>query len=259
MSETALYIYCLVERARPPATAKAPRGLAGATAPALLEITPSLWAVVAEVPLSEYGSAHLETRLKDIAWVADVAVAHESIVEHFAAGAGATVVPMKLFTMFSSRERAIADLKTRRREVRRVLDRIRGCQEWGVRVTAEPLPSRSTRRPAQRAASGTAFLAAKKQARDDARQHARESLKAAESAYVALAGLSKAARRREAPEASTRPPLVDAAFLVAADDRARFRAAATRQARRCRASGAAMVLTGPWPAYNFVTLDGDRA
>jgi hypothetical protein len=258
MSETALYIYCLVERARPPATARAPRGLAGAAAPALLQIRPSLWAVVADVPLSEYGSGRLETRLTDIAWVADVAVAHESVVEHFASATGATVVPMKLFTMFSSADRAIADLKTRSREVRRVLDRIRGCQEWGVRVTSEPITSRAPR-PAPRAATGTAFLAAKKRARDDARQHARESLAAAESAYLALAGLSKAARRREAPEASTRPPLVDAAFLVAAADRARFRAAATRQARRCRASGAAMVLTGPWPAYNFVSLDGDRA
>jgi hypothetical protein len=259
MSDTALYIYCLVERTRPPSAARAPRGLAGATAPALLEIRAPLWAVVADVPLSQYGSGPLGERLKDIAWVADVAVAHEAVVEHFATAAGATVVPMKLFTMFSSRERAVADLEARRREVARVLDRIRGCQEWGVRVTAEPVTTRASRRPAHSPASGTAFLAAKKQARDVARQQARESREAAESAFAALAGLSKASRRREAPEASTRPPLVDAAFLVAAANRARFRAAAARQARKCRTSGAAMILTGPWPAYNFVSLDGDRA
>ena len=100
-----------------------------------MPVSKQVWAVTAEIPLTRYGSEQLEARLRDINWVADIAVRHEAVVEYFAAGRGATVVPLKLFTMFSSRERAAADLASRRAEIAAVLKRIRGCQEWGVRVT----------------------------------------------------------------------------------------------------------------------------
>ena len=67
-----------------------------------------LWAVVSEVPLSTYGPAEVEAGLRNLEWVAEIAVAHEAVVEHFATRRGATVVPMKLFTMFTSFDRAIS-------------------------------------------------------------------------------------------------------------------------------------------------------
>ena len=53
---------------------------------------------------------HLEARLRDLDWVSEIALAHEAVVEHFARARGAVVVPMKLFTMFSSMDKAIADV-----------------------------------------------------------------------------------------------------------------------------------------------------
>src|SRR5262245_51237473 len=110
MPETVVYVYCLIEASRRPtrqAMTRMPRGLPGASTktPKLLEIDEKLWALASDVPLSIYSSSQLEERLWDINWVADIAVAHESVVEHFAGGRGTTVVPMKLFTMFSSLER----------------------------------------------------------------------------------------------------------------------------------------------------------
>jgi len=259
MAETATYIYCLVECARRPVTARIPKGLPGATAPDLLEVGKSLWGVAAEIPLKLYGPGRLEKRLRDISWVADIAVAHESVVEHFAAGKRAAVIPMKLFTIFSSRDRALADLRVRRREVDNILKHIRGCEEWGVRVTRRLSASQSRRAIGPATTSGTAFLAAKKRAREDAREEAQKAAKAAEAAFLTLARLARSTYRREAPENATTPPLVDAAFLVTADRRARFRAAAGRSAEACRKAGADLALTGPWPAYNFVHRDEERA
>jgi len=253
MPETATYIYCLIESGRRPSTpggARALRGLPSAAAPELLEVRPRLWAVAARVPLSAYGSARLEERLRDIDWVAEIAVAHEAVVERFASAKGAAVVPMKLFTMFASPARARSELAARLGEIDAVLKRIRGCREWGVRVTRS-LPARPAKQ-ATAPASGTAFLTAKKQERDDARERQRRASAAAEAAFASLSRLARDAHRREAPAGATTPPLVDAAFLVADGRQARFKTAVRRAARLCRDADAALVLTGPWPAYNFV-------
>lgn len=257
MLESATYIYCLVERARRPVLRNVPPGLPSATTPELIDVGKRLWAVAATVPLDIYGAAPLEQHLTDINWVADAAVAHEGVVEFFASRAGATVVPMKLFTMFSNPERAAEALAKQRRAIAPVLARIRGCHEWGVRVTRRPVeiqvsaPSANT--------SGTAFLAAKKRTRDEVRELAFKSAAAAETVYTTLSRLARAAVRRDAPENATTPPLVDAAFLVTSANTARFRAAAGRSAKACREAGADLILTGPWPAYNFVQHVPERA
>jgi hypothetical protein len=252
MADTALYIYCLVERARRPSLTKVPSGLPGASTPEMIEVGASLWAATCEVPLASYGPDQLEAHLRDVAWVSDMALAHEAVVEALASQAGASVVPMKLFTMFSSRDRAVADLRARRKEVAAVLSRIRGCVEWGIRITRRPPTARSRAKVSPIRQTGAAFLAAKKRLRDEVRADALRAAEAAEDAYEALAALAKAAERRPPPEGATTPPLVDAALLVPTKSRTRFRAAVSKQAAACRKAGAELTLTGPWPAYNFV-------
>src|SRR5439155_1174601 len=99
-------------------------GVQDGTAPDVVALAPSLWLVTSQVPLDVYGSPHLDARLRDLDWVSDAAVAHEAVVERFAAAPAATVVPMKLFTMFSSIDRAIEDVRGRRAALQRVLKRI---------------------------------------------------------------------------------------------------------------------------------------
>lgn len=261
MERTATYVYCIVHAAVAPKVARAPHGLPGSTRPSVLPVGRSLWIVAAEAPLERYGPAPLETALRDMQWVAEVAVAHEAVVEHFARQPKATVIPMKLFTMFSTPERAVQETRSRRRDLTPVLKRVAGCEEWGVRVTrrAGAVSSRRTgARTTGRATSGAAFLAAKKQSRDDAREAVRAAAAAAEDAFEALAAIARDARRRDdAPEGATAPPLLDAAFLVPAGRRARFTSMARRLAAGSAKAGAQMTLTGPWPAYNFVQ-DGPR-
>lgn len=259
MERPATYLYCVVKSPRRPSTAGAPRGLAEATAPEAVELGGSLWLIVAEVPLDVYGAEPLQQALGNIQWVSDAAVAHDAIVEYFARRPGATTVPMKMFTMFSTRERALADMRARRPAIEPIVKRIAGSDEWGVRVMRSiAAPPKGATAPA--VASGAAFLAAKKQVRDDRREAALAAVEAAEAAYAALAAVARdATRRDDAPKGAAAPPLLDAAFLVPAEHRARFKAVARKAAARCEETGASMSLTGPWPAYNFVHLEDGGA
>ena len=223
--------------------------------PAAIEAGVSTWLILANVPLSKYGPEALESKLRDLDLVAELAVAHESVVEFFARSSGVTVVPMKMFTMFSSVERAVDEMRARRREIGRALDRVEGCEEWGVRVTARA--PRVVRMASERPVTGTAFLTARKHARDETQKALRKSVDAAELALKELSALANESRqRRDAPPGAV-APLLDAAFLVPSRSRAKFRTTAKRLARRCAQSGAALTLTGPWPAYNFVQDAGD--
>jgi len=251
MAETAAYIYCIVHSNGSPLTTKAPPGLPGATRPAVTAVANSYWLVSAGVPLASYGPAPLEVSLRNVQWVADVAVAHEAVVEFFARQADATVIPMKLFTMFSTTTRAVSQTRSRLRDIDDVVSRIAGCEEWGVRITYQPTASGA---PARRAksSSGTAFLEAKKAARDAAQRTIGTAAEQAEVAYTTLAAMAREARRRQdTPAGATSPPLLDAAFLVPTAARSRFKAAVKKLAAASSA-GTQITLTGPWPSYNFI-------
>jgi hypothetical protein len=252
MDATATYVYCVAHAQAKPKDLRPPAGLPDAAPPRLLDAGRPLWIVCASVPLASYGSGVLESALRDLNWVGDIAVAHESVVEHFVQQKHTTVVPMKLFTMFSSDERAVEEMRARRGEILRVVKRIAGCEEWGVRVT-RTTPAVPREAEAENPASGAAFLAAKKQARDVARELVRAAVASADAAYATLSAISRDARRRDdVPEGSVTPPLLDAAFLVPAGRRTRFKAAARRLATTGAKSGTEITVTGPWPAYNFV-------
>jgi hypothetical protein len=258
MERTATYLYCVVKATRRPPAARAPQGLPGATAPESVALGGSLWLIVADVPLGVYGSEPLQRALGNMQWVSDAALAHDDVVEYFSRRPGLTTVPLKMFTMFSTRERALADMRARRRELEPIIKRIAGSEEWGVRVMRSTSVSAKSRARTA-ASSGAGFLAAKKQARDKAREAVELAVDAAEDAYNLLAAVAKqVSRRDDVPQGAASPPLLDAAFLVPAARRAKFKAAARKAARRCSDAGASMSLTGPWPAYNFVQLRDRR-
>ena len=255
---TASYLYCIVKSTAKPSPARRPAGLPGAEPPQAVGIGGSLWLILSAVPLATYGTEHLEARLADMDWVGSVALAHESVVEHFARRTGTTVIPMKLFTMFSSVDRAVAEIGTRKRSIAAAMRRIAGAEEWGVRVMRGPAAA-AAKEAKPRAASGAAFLAAKKQAKDDAKRAKAAAAEAAAEAFEELAAVARDARQRtDGPPAGAVPPLLDAAFLVASPSRGRFKSAATRAAARCASAGAQMTLSGPWPAYNFVQEEEQR-
>ena len=252
MADTAVYLYCIVKSTARPSLRRVPSGLPFGTTPAPVALGGGLWLIVADVPLDTYGAGALDEALRDMEWVGEVAMAHEAVVEHFTRLKGPTVVPAKLFTMFSSIDRAVADTRSRRADIADAVKRIAGCDEWGVRIVRTPVES-PRRQAVARATTGAGFLDAKRRVRDEKIESARASAEAAGAAYDALSALARDARRRDdVPDSATAPPLLDAAFLVPSRGRTRFKTAARRAAQGCAKAGAYMTLSGPWPAYNFI-------
>lgn len=254
---TAVYLYCIVRAARRPAVAKVPPGLPRGTRPAAHRLSRSLWLITAEVPLEVYGPDVLEPRLRDLQWVSEAAIAHEAVVEHFSRTRLLAVVPAKLFTMFSSIERAVEETRETQPSIERAMKHIAGSEEWGVRVSRVRPPAAAMAAPA-RPSSGAAFLTERKRARDASGVLRAAAGAAADAAFLRLGRHAKDVKRRETrQEPGANPPILEAAFLVAAPARARFKAEARRQAAACQAAGAELTLTGPWPAYNFVSPEVD--
>ncbi len=148
--QRAAYLYCVVRSVKRPSVAGIPAGLPGSETPSAIPAGPSLWLIVSQVPLDRYGPEQLEKALRDLEWVSTVAVAHEAVVEHFASRRNTTVVPMKLFTMFSAESRAVEEMRSRRKEIEEVLKRIAGCEEWGVRIMREAVAAAPAATPEQR-------------------------------------------------------------------------------------------------------------
>jgi len=260
------YVYCLVKRPRRPSLRTAPPGIGGGEVRAL-DAGDGVWLIVTTVPESAYGEAALALGLQNLDWVGRQAITHETIVERFLTAPA--VLPMQLFTLFTSDERALQHVRRDRRRINTILTRLERQVEWGLRLTldekAPPSPrpraggrraldqAERSRRTAADGRVGTAYLAHKREQLDVVRTRLADATADADRLYRTVARAATAAVRRAATEAVPGSRLVlDAAFLVPRQRAAAFRALVRRHGRPLSAAGLAVSLTGPWPPYNFI-------
>jgi hypothetical protein len=250
-TESAVYLYAIVRSVRRPAVNKAPDGLPHTGPVRALDAGRGVWLLVADAPLARYGEAPIEEGLKDLDWVSACAMAHEAVVRHFARRL--TTVPMRLFTLFRSDERALEHARRSRARLSRALTRIDGCEEWGVRLFASEDAPRPAPRGPKGPDAGRRFLEQKRAQHLSAREGVTAAAGKAQSVVRALGRNARAHRALAVPPVSASSRLVaEAAFLVRREGRQRFRTAVTKAVTAGRASGLRLDLTGPWPAYNFV-------
>jgi len=256
VAATASYLYGVVASAEAPSAAGSPAPPPDVGPLRFLPLGDGLWLAAADAPLPRYSAPAIEKRLKDLDWVSACAVAHERVVEHLS-GLG-TVIPMKLFTLFSTDAKATAEVGRARARLRTVLRRIEGRQEWGVRVSVDEATARTrARERAQDAAAGlgagAGFLTRKRQEHKEVRDIVDLGRTAADEVFETLARHSDETQRR--PPVKGEPGLrllLDAAFLVPVKRAAAFREGVRKEAERLAGHGYRVVLTGPWPPYNFV-------
>ena len=264
-----LYVYCVGGR-----EALAP--LFGAELPEAIEEgagleaveAAGLAAVVSEVPLEVYGEGALDQRLSDATWTATRALRHERVAEHFARRAA--VVPLRFGAIYLRREGVASMIEERAAQLREVLARLEGREEWGLNVYVERgrLREEVTRLSArlremagraEASTPGQSYLLRKKieglrdeEARAETRRVARE---VEETLAAACDG---SARLRVLKDEATEQGELAArlAFLVRREGFDAFRDAAERLADRYTPLGFRFELTGPWPAYNFAVVEG---
>jgi hypothetical protein len=255
VSAALTYVFCLVRSARRPSVTDVPVDLPGAGALRVIAAAPATWLVVASVPQRDYSETALAAGLQDLDWVGPRAMAHEAVVEQFLSARA--VLPMQLFTLFTSDDRAIAHVTRDRRRVERILARIDRQHEWGLRLTFDEKSVRD--RIEQGAAShggasGADYLTRKRDLLNVTRVQLAEAKTAANRLYRALSREASEARRRTSLERAAPGSrlLLDAAFLIPVRRATAFRTALRKQARALGPSGVVVSLTGPWPPYNFI-------
>ncbi|HEX8501305.1 MAG TPA: GvpL/GvpF family gas vesicle protein [Pyrinomonadaceae bacterium] len=263
----ALYVYCVGE-----SDALAP--LFGEALPDAIEEDSSLEAVEAGgltavasgVPLEVYGEGALAGRLTDAAWTATRALRHERVAEHFARRAA--VAPLRFGSIYLRREGVERMLAERGAQLREVLARLEGREEWGLNVFVERARLReevtqlserlrTLAAQAEAATPGQAYLLRKKieGLRDE--EARAETRRVAQEVERRLAGASDgAARLRVLKDEGTEQGELAArlAFLVRREGFEAFRDAAEELAARYTPLGFRFELTGPWPAYNFAAV-----
>lgn len=252
MTPSHIYVYCAVRGRVSERALKRLPSLPDAAAPRTLPLDDEITLVVADVPTKTYSTDAIESRLGDLAWVAECGAAHHAVPD--ALVRKQVVVPFRLFTLFSSEARAIATLARRRAAIRKAADRLEGRAEFVLRIgPPDPARARKMTAAARRAeASGRSFLQAKADERRVAAERVQRVHKAAVTVFDALRARAEDAVAQ--PIAQGTSLLLDAAFLVPMKHEAAFKKTVAQTADGLLAEGCAVSLTGPWPAYSFVSL-----
>lgn len=244
----ATYVFCLVESPRPPSMRGVPDSVPGAGAPRLIPIDKGIWAVVADAPLNRFGAQPLQDDLQDVEAISRHALAHASVIEFFFRQA--PVIPLKLFTLFSSDDRLREHLETRRTRLRKLFAELRGLEEWGVRVIAGQVEAESARS----LRSGRDYLEVKKRLIQQSALPPRATVRDTRAALTALRALAAKMRKETfPPPGKGRPFVTGASFLVKATRRETWNKQVARLTVALAKRGHRLEVSGPWPPYHFVS------
>jgi hypothetical protein len=243
-----IYAYCALRATtRPTVTDRWPRMPSG-SAPRPLAIGSGLWLLVSAVPATEYEESGLAARLSDVEWLAQCGVAHHDVIAR--AARTHAVAPFRLLTLFRSEERAIEEATRLRAKIERALDRVNDRREWVVRVAAVPGATTSSR---TRATSGTSYLRARA---SQPRVVATATPGARRAARELVAELKEYADQIVRRPSEAAHVLYDGALLVSREKEVDIGNVVRQWEPRLAPVGCRVSLTGPWPPYSFVSLDG---
>ncbi|MEI7034732.1 GvpL/GvpF family gas vesicle protein [Streptomyces pratensis] len=221
-----------------------------------------LCALVSSVPAEAFSERGLTAQMEDLVQLEAIARAHHSVVD--AAFAEATVLPMRLATVYLDDARA-ADMLARRHDAfEDLLNRLEGHVELGLKVYADPRAA-TAQAPAEQpdAAAGTDSCAGAGRAylrQRRAQQHGGRAAYRAASDTAALAAelasrvaVSRAVHRPQQGQLASHPGVnvANEAYLVS-----RAHVGVLREQLPVLAEGSPGVtveVTGPWAPYSFAT------
>jgi hypothetical protein len=252
------YVYGVVA-----AGSRIPQDLAGVDPelPVRLVEGGDLAAIVSEVPLSEFGEESIRENLNDVAWLEEKARAHETVLEA-ALDSTTALVPLRLCTVFAG-EHEVGEMLGREHAVLLdALDRLAGKSEWGVKAFADPeslereVAARAGGEEDEEVSPGIAYMNRKRReasAREEAEEVADDWARLIHSRLAAVAA-EALLNPLQRPEVSGHDGemLLNGVYLVGEDETARFGELVEELRDEFDRKGVEVVLTGPWPAYNFV-------
>jgi hypothetical protein len=237
-----------VHSAKAPSLRGVPDSVPGAGVPRLLLIHGDIWAVVADAPLERFTGDALQQEMQDVEAISRHAVAHASVVEFLFRRA--PVIPLKLFTLFSSDEKVRAHVRSRLAALKRMFAAVRGLEEWGVRIVAGDVEAESART----LDSGRDYLQLKKRLHEQTVAPPRATIRAVHGALRSLGRIASKTRKQTFPPPGRGRPFVGgASFLVTTKRRAAWEKQVARLEAALAEQGHRLDVSGPWPPYHFVS------
>jgi hypothetical protein len=263
MDSTLVYLYGIVpaDAPDPPADLE---GIDGS--PIRLHRIGAVAAVFSHLPATDYQDDALNARLDDLVWVGDRGLAHERVLEWFAQRG--PVIPLSLFSLHRDLDRLDERIAPEEDSFLRVLQRLRGRREWGIKLWRQEAACREgidrwspsldeLSKEIDAAPPGKRFLLERKREAMRTEEIRTISKRVTHELFAALRKTAEAGVSIPIPPttANEKALLLQAAFLVDEALFPKFHEAIGDQARNLVGSGFEMEFTGPWPPYHFTTPD----
>ncbi|MFE5717599.1 GvpL/GvpF family gas vesicle protein [Streptomyces erythrochromogenes] len=224
------------------------------------DTTTPLAFVISHVPQDEFSESALKAHFEDLEWLEGVARAHHEVVQ--AVAAEATVLPLRMATVYQDDPRARQALGEQRRTLVQRMASLDAHTEYGVKIyLPPPAPPTGAESSAEAAASDVEALSAspgkaylqRRRVQHHARERIYEQAQRAAAALEVIAARYTSQRVRHAPQtgALTGPQenVLNDAYLVRDADADGFRAAIAQSAQDF--PEIRIEVTGPWAPYSF--------
>ncbi len=255
LGEPAVYVYGVVDGA----DALGAGELVGLGGQAVSTVSEGeLTAIVSLVPGKDFEESELRAHLSDMEWVETVARAHEGVLDQLCRRT--TVIPMRMCSVYRNEAGVREMLKRESGSLADALEQLEGKHEWGVKVFFSRARAGSQVPPADAASdaaqTGATYLHRRAQERDLEEQLGQLIDQAAGEIHEALAAMTadSALNPPQRSEVSGRAGemVLNAVYLVHDDHKEAFEDEVQKLSATYASLGLELVITGPWPAYNFL-------
>jgi len=265
------YLYCLRDQTGTAEPVEVP-GVDGENTVRLFPFR-ELEAVVSEVSVDEFASEEVQRKARDdIDWIKEKSLAHQRVIVESSQVAGRTVsvIPMRFGTIYKSLENLKQALCDNYASMRRLLEELRGKQEWSVKVyladrnaldaavCQENRSIRQKKEEIERLPEGLAFFEEQEIGEAIARERKGEIQRLCEGVSDSLAGVASDSRRMgllgKELTGRSEPMVFNVAYLVQQSVLPAFQNAVSEQIEALSPKGLSLECTGPLPPFSFTTL-----
>lgn len=237
-----------------------------------------LEAIVSGISLEEFASEEIQKKAQeDLSWIKEKALAHEKIIEEAIRKDDRvlSLIPMRFGAIFKEKERLEETLNKDYLRIREVLDRIRGKQEWAVKVYLKDREKfeqvikeknetiKETEKEIASLPEGMAFFMEEELKEVISRELEKELNNIAEVLFESLGkqAIDSTKCKILGKELTGRrePMVLNTAYLISEEKIEDFKKAAEALNQQIQANGFCLEYSGPWPAYNFTPLEIEKS
>ena len=265
-----LYLYCIRKRidTSSPFSTKGIDGTGDVFSIAYRELE----AVVSNICLEEFSSEEIQKKAQeDLSWIKEKALAHERVIEEAMRKDDEvlSLIPMRFGTIFKEKERLEETLNKDYPRIREVLDKIRGKQEWSVKVylkDREKLEQvikekneviKEKEKEIASLPEGMAFFMEEELKEVISRELEKELNNIVEVLFEGLkkqaVNATKCKILQKELTGRREPMVLNAAYLISEEKIENFKKAVETLNQQIQTNGFCLEYSGPWPAYNFTS------